>query len=139
MLRAWCSIRISIPITWSTLFSAPIQQTLESLAYAKQNFFTHLRANQNVVPEAQRKDAQVEAEMLRDVYLSRTAKALNTSFLKDKDFYGVSPTLETNLRPKLDAYSRSGNDLIATLSGLANGKVFDADKDRKSTRLNSSH
>lgn len=96
-----------------------LPQTLERLAAVKANTYGYLVTGQNSIPTESKPFVSVDAAMIRDVFVAHTKKSIETTLTEDKNFYGVSPTLEKNLKPKLDEYLAGAQKVIDTLDGLS--------------------
>ena len=63
----------------------------------------------------------VAVAMLAESDLARAAGSMDTAFNEDANFYGASPTLEKNLRPKLSELSAAAGDFIGAMQKIAAG------------------
>ena len=77
-------------------------------------------ASTNDNPDARRQLA-VAAAMLKESDLGRANGSLDTSLNEDSNFYGTSPTLEKNLRPRIAEFTTASETFIALIEKLAAG------------------
>ncbi len=69
--------------------------------------------------EAQRRQFMVMAAMLREADMQRVLASAKVSLSEDQNFYGVSPSLQAALPPRLAAYEQATSDFLALLDALA--------------------
>ena len=70
---------------------------------------------------AARTQLAVAAAMLKESDLGRANGSFDTSLNEDQNFYGISPTLEKNLRPKIAEFTAVAEPFIALIEKLAAG------------------
>ena len=70
---------------------------------------------------AARTQLAVAAAMLKESDLGRANGSFDTSLNEDQNFYGTSPTLEKNLRPKIAEFTAVAEPFIALIEKLAAG------------------
>lgn len=97
-----------------SLIRLPANQERIAVALA---FGTELLARQNLTAAEIRK-LDVHAAMLREVDCKNVTEDLKTSLNEDKNFFGVSPTLQS-LSSKVAAFETSTSDFAAALEKLA--------------------
>ena len=72
-----------------------------------------------VLSPQERLQVGILAQMLKEADMARIHASLDTAFKEDKNFYGVSPSLQSNIAPKLEAYAKANTALIAALNHIA--------------------
>jgi methyl-accepting chemotaxis protein len=100
--------------------------TLEKLALIKSSTFDLLSANGNTIPADKRFQMLLDVQAIKEFYLTHTVRAINTSIREDTNFNGVSPSLQTALKPALEQYSDGAQQLIDALALLAKGEGMEA-------------
>ncbi|WP_243368607.1 methyl-accepting chemotaxis protein [Fundidesulfovibrio soli] len=70
---------------------------------------------------AERSALAVYTAMLRESDMERVMADLGTALKEDENFYGVSPTLQGNVPPAMQAYEKANKDLIAALEKMNRG------------------
>ncbi|MFO1242612.1 MAG: HAMP domain-containing methyl-accepting chemotaxis protein [Rickettsiales bacterium] len=71
----------------------------------------------------------IYASMLKEADMSRVQASLDTAFKEDANFYDKSETLEKNIRPALDNYTKANTALIDMLDHIANTGAIPAIND----------
>ena len=99
-----------------------LPQTLDRLSKALQDALPLTGGNDLSLKE--RSMIQVYVAMLRESDLERVAASLSTALKEDANFYETSPSLQSVLPPKLEAYTKANQAFISALDRMVRGAKF---------------
>jgi len=99
--------------------------TLQKLGNLKTNIFTLLNENANVLPEAEKLHISAQHQILDEMLFSVAMSSANNALAEDANFSGKSATLEANLKPALDVYSKSEAATLDALDAVIAGTPTD--------------
>ena len=77
---------------------------------------------------AHKDDITAMAALLRQDNLDRIVSSAETALREDKNFHGISPSLQTNLPPAVDQFKDSCGTLLDKLDRIAAGENISADE-----------
>jgi hypothetical protein len=83
-------------------------------------------SKETVLSEEQKVQLNVYASMIEEADLLRISGDIQTVFNEDKNFYGVSPSLQPKLNAGLEDYKNSATDFIELLRSAAGSSGFDS-------------
>ncbi len=73
-----------------------------------------------------RAEAKVAERFLKEAEFDSVLSDIESAFNEDKNFYGISPTLESEMRPILDKYKQKMTGFIEILHSISYGKNITA-------------
>jgi methyl-accepting chemotaxis protein WspA len=88
--------------------------------------FAQSLTSQTQLTNPERVKLEVDASLLRQVDLDRIVQGVSTSLQEDKNFYGVSPSLQKNIPPVLSLYQAAVtkfSDRLIQISRTAKGDI----------------
>lgn len=100
--------------------------SLAKLALIKSDIYTRLAANGNQLTPEDRSIAAKYSTAIEDGYLQRTKDNIRGAIREDKNWNGVSPTLQSTLEPAVAAYENGALQLLEALNALQQGNSIDA-------------
>ncbi len=100
-------------------------QMLHTLAEIKSKVFEELSSNSNTLSAAGHDRLSIENYVVKNFLLSRTRDAINTSISEDANFYGISPTLKSNLDSAMAKYNDGAAQLDSAMQTLLSGGKMD--------------
>jgi methyl-accepting chemotaxis protein len=103
---------------------------LNMLAKVKSDTYIALRDNNNILPYGDSAKAGLlfKAFDIENNQIPRVKASVATSIASDAEFNGVSPTLKTDLEPKVAEYEKKAQALLVPLKGLTNGQSMTPDQ-----------
>lgn len=101
-----------------TLLALP--QSLDRQGNIGMTFFPKLTRPEGLT-QGEKTEAAVQARMLKEADLDRTLASLDIAFKEDPNFYGVSTTLEPEIRKALVFYTKANTALINQMNAMAAG------------------
>lgn len=102
-------------------------QTLEKLAEVKEVVFTALHHGHGQVTQ-QDKEKIATYVFVVEGRLKHTTSSITTTLQVDAEFNGVSESLQGNLKPALEKYTKGAEDLIKTLKAIDAGQEMTGDE-----------
>ncbi|HEY8964551.1 MAG TPA: HAMP domain-containing methyl-accepting chemotaxis protein [Alphaproteobacteria bacterium] len=94
---------------------------LQKLALLKSNTYILLKDNAGVLPESEVANFAVETGVLEQTLFANAIASAEVALVEDPNWHGVSPTLESNLRPMLENYKNAGKPVMAIFKSVLHG------------------
>lgn len=101
-----------------TLLALP--QTIDRLSSIA-SYVMPLISSDGALSQTQMSELLVLARFLKESDVARIVADYDTIYKEDKNFYGISPSLEPNTKNKLDIYKSANDNLIMAIESLSNG------------------
>ncbi len=101
-----------------------IPQTLQQLALIKASGYDLLAKQPKSIWKQGALELTQQTALLEKAYLKRINDGFQTALREDKNFHGISPSLQTNLKKALASYNKAAGDLLTTIDDMISEKTI---------------